>query len=130
VLLHPPLAPAPGGLSDGVSGERRGDEHEDQHEPGARHDVGVARRERGQEHEDDRGTGHEPGRVDLVEDLRHAQEAEQADGREQEAQHEQRHAERVEQRARHQNGRPRVTYRATTRVAVNESSASASAASM
>ena len=40
---------------------------------------------RGQQDEDDRGAGDQPGGVELVEDVGHAQQAVEADGREQEA---------------------------------------------
>ena len=52
------------------------------------------------------GPGDQPGGVELVEDVGHAQEAVEADRREQEAEREQDGADDVED---HQNGPPRVT---------------------
>ena len=84
----------------------------------------------GEQDEDDRRPGDEPGRVELVEDVGHAQHPVEADRREREAAGEQRDAGDVEHGRSSERARRRVTWRAATSVAVNDSSASASAASM
>jgi RND superfamily putative drug exporter len=101
----PPWAAARG-AADRVGRERRGDQHEEDHQHRAGDDLrapgGHARRQ----HEDDRRSRDHPGRVCLVEDVGHPQQAVEADRRKQQAEREQDDADGVED---HQKGPPRVT---------------------
>lgn len=74
------------------------------------------------------GAGDQARGVQLREDAGHAQQPVQADSREQQAQVRAARWRNVQNS--HQNGPPRMTWRAATSVAVNDSGACASAASM
>jgi uncharacterized membrane protein YeiH len=103
--IDAPRAPQ-GGLGDRVRRERRGDQHEQDHENRAGDDLGAPAGHRGEQDDDDRRPGDQPGRVELMEDVVHPQEAVEADRREQQAEHHKGGAEDVED---HENGPPRVT---------------------
>jgi hypothetical protein len=101
----PPWAAARG-AADRVGRERRGDQHEEDHEDRAGDDLGAPGGYACHEHEDDGRAGDEARGMELVVDVAHPQQPVEADRREHETEREQDGTEHVEE---HQNGPPRVT---------------------